>query len=169
MLRWVLFGLLLVVGAFGAPLAQAQPWIANCRQRLDAMVGRIETCFPGGVHLFLANIYDPTDGVGDTQRAGLPAWPDGKLILAAYNRVIADCAERHPRVHRVDLHAAFLGHGIHCAQFWREHYSRQDPHYWYYTNLEDPNDGGYDAIRRLFLNAMAETLARDLDGALPFQ
>ncbi len=29
-------------------------------------------------------------------------------------------------------------------------------HYWYYTNLEDPNERGYDAIRRLFLLEMME-------------
>jgi hypothetical protein len=29
-------------------------------------------------------------------------------------------------------------------------------HYWYATNLEDPNDRGYDAIRRLFLIEMAK-------------
>jgi hypothetical protein len=31
-------------------------------------------------------------------------------------------------------------------------------HYWYYFNLEDPNDRGYDALRRLFLLQMAEVL-----------
>ena len=45
----------------------------------------------------------------------------------------------------------FLGHGIHCTQFWAEHYHPDDPHYWYHVNLEDPNERGYDAIRRLFL------------------
>ncbi len=29
-------------------------------------------------------------------------------------------------------------------------------HHWYYTNLEDPNERGYDAIRRLFLIEMAK-------------
>jgi hypothetical protein len=145
---------------FGATFAQAQPWIARFQQRLDAMVGRVESCFPGGVHIFLPDIYDPTDGVGDIHRAGLPAWPDGKMILAAYHQVIVDCAARHHRAHRVGMHDAFLGYGIHCSQFWREHYSRPDPHSWDYANLEDPNDRGSDAIRRLFLNALAGVLPR---------
>jgi hypothetical protein len=55
-----------------------------------------------------------------------------------------------------------MGHGIHCLQFWREHYHADDPHYWYFDNLEDPNDRGYDALRRLFLIEMA----RALPGAL---
>jgi hypothetical protein len=39
-----------------------------------------------------------------------------------------------------------------------KHYDRKDPHYWYFINLEDPNERGYDALRRLFLNAMAAHL-----------
>jgi len=59
-------------------------------------------------------------------------------------------------VHLVDLHTAFLGHGIHCTQFWAKHYNSRDPHYWYHVNLEDPNERGYDAIRRLFLIEMTK-------------
>jgi lysophospholipase L1-like esterase len=141
---------------YGATLAQARPWIEDFSRRLEQMIQRITAAFPGGCHLFLANIYDPTDGVGDLQRAGLPAWPEGLAILDAYNRVLAESAARHPHVHAVNLHDTFLGHGIHCRQFWRTHYRAEDPHYWYFTNLEDPNDRGYDAIRRLFLIEMAK-------------
>ena len=56
---------------------------------------------------------------------------------------------------------AFLGHGAHCAEPWREHYDSEDPHYWYYANIEDPNDRGYDAIRRLFFLEMAKVFAAD--------
>ena len=76
--------------------------------------------------------------------------------MAAYNEVIARCAEKHPNVHLVNMHDGFLGHGIHCGQFWSKHYDSKDPHYWYYTNLEDPNERGYDAVRRLFLNEMTK-------------
>jgi hypothetical protein len=137
---------------YGASLAQAAPWIAAFRLRLDAMIQRINKCFPGGCDIFLADIYDPTDGVGDIERAGLPAWKDGLAIHAAYNEVIAQCAAHSTNVHLVRVHAAFLGHGIHCRQFWRDCYRREDPYYWYFANLEDPNDRGYDALRRLFLN-----------------
>jgi lysophospholipase L1-like esterase len=143
---------------FGATWDQAAPWVINFEQRLEAMVSLIKSRFPGGCHIYLANIFDPTDGVGDLEHAGLPAWKDGLKILTAYNDVIRRCAERHPFVHLVDLHAAFLGHGIHCTQFWLAHYDAKDPHYWYYANLEDPNERGYDAIRRLFLLEFARTV-----------
>jgi lysophospholipase L1-like esterase len=144
---------------YGATLDQAKPWVERFEKRLDAMIGRITAAFPGGCHLFLADIYDPTDGVGDIENAGLPAWRDGKALLDAYNAVIRRAAQKHPQVHVVPMHDAFLGHGIHSAQFWRKHYRREDPHYWYFTNLEDPNDRGYDAIRRLFLIEIAKVLA----------
>ena len=147
---------------YGASLAQAKPWIESYRLRLDAIVAQVERRFPGGCHIFLANIYDPTDGVGSARRVGLPAWPDALAVLEAYNQVIAECAARHPSVHLVDIHTPFLGHGLFCRQFWRTHYHPHDPHFWYHDILEDPNDRGYDAIRRQFLLAMA----RDLPSAL---
>jgi lysophospholipase L1-like esterase len=145
---------------YGATLAQAKPWVAEFADRLETIVSDLESRFPGGCHIFLANIYDPTDGVGDIARAGLPAWPDGMKVLAAYNEAIKGCADRHTSVHLVNLHDAFLGHGIHCRQPWASHYDSRDPHYWYYTNLEDPNERGYDAIRRLFLSEMAKESER---------
>lgn len=141
---------------YGATWEQAQPWISGFESRLETIITEITARFPGGCHIFLGNIYDPTDGVGDIQRAGLPAWTDGLKIHAAYNDTIRRCSERHPQVHVVNLHDGFLGHGIHCAQFWSSHYDSKDPHYWYYFNLEDPNERGYDAIRRLFLIEMAK-------------
>jgi lysophospholipase L1-like esterase len=143
---------------YGATIDEAQPWIANFKVRLDAILDQIQAKFPGGCAFFIANIYDPTDDVGDAPNAGLPDWPDGLKIIRAYNEVIAHAAAARKNVELVDMHAGFLGHGIHCLQFWRKHYDKQDPHYWYWENLEDPNDRGYDALRRMFLNEMARVL-----------
>lgn len=141
---------------YGATLAQAGPWIDAFKVRLDEMLEKIDACFPGGCEVYLADIYDPTDGVGDAPSIYLPDWPDGLAIHAKYNEVIAECAESHADVHVVRLHEMFLGHGAHCRQFWRATYKREDPYYWFYDNIEDPNDRGYDAIRRTFLNSVVE-------------
>jgi lysophospholipase L1-like esterase len=141
---------------YGATLAEAQPWIAAFEQRLSKMLDMIESRFPGGCEIFLADIYDPTDGVGDAPSVYLPHWPDGLAIHAEYNHAINRCAAERPNVHIVPLHAAFLGHGSHCRQFWRSTYDVDDPYYWYFDNIEDPNDRGYDAIRRVFLNEVVE-------------
>ncbi len=147
---------------YGATLEQARPWIANFEERLESMLNRIRERFPGGCHFFLANIYDPTDEDGDTFNAGLPRWPEGLRVLLAYNEVIARCAERRDDVVVIDMHREFLGHGIHCRQFWHRYYQKHDPTYWYFDNLEDPHDRGYDAIRRLLLIEMSRVLPKCL-------
>lgn len=145
---------------YGATFEQAEPWARAFEKRLADMIGTVTNRFPGGCHVFLGNIYDPTDGIGDLEKTGpLPPWRQGLGMLRRYNEILERYASRHPNVHLVDIHRAFLGHGIHCTQFWRPVYDRRDPHYWYHDNLEDPNDRGYDAIRRVFLNTMADVLA----------
>ena len=144
---------------YGATLAQAIPWINSFRQRLNAILDTIDARFPGGCEIYLANIYDPTDGVGDAPSVYLPHWPDGLAIHARYNTVITECASSRPHVHFVPLYETFLGHGSHCRQFWRSTYDASDPYYWYYENIEDPNDRGYDAIRRVFLNTIVKSSA----------
>ena len=145
---------------YGARLDEAKPWVENFGRRLESMLAQIESRFPGGCEIFLGNIFDPTDGLGDAERAGLPAWKDSMQILNAYNNVIRRAADAHPNIHVVDVRDAFLGHGIHCTQFWRGHFDWHDPHYWYFYNLEDPNERGYDVIRRLFLLEMARNKDR---------
>jgi hypothetical protein len=132
--------------------------------RLESMFTEIEERFPGGCAIFVADIYDPSDGLGDPESTWvLPAWPDCLRIVDAYNAALRRVAVKYASVHVVPVHDTFLGHGIHCRQFWRANYDWRDPHYWYYENIEDPNDRGYDALRRLFLRAIVEqreTVAR---------
>lgn len=126
------------------------------------MFQAIEKAFPGGCQIFVATIYDPTDGSGDLEHAGLglPPWPEAAAVHRQFNDAIWRAARTRSNVTVVDVHEAFLGHGLHCRQPWHPHYQKADPHYWYYGNLEDPNERGYDAIRRLFLRAMIVKLAR---------
>jgi lysophospholipase L1-like esterase len=139
---------------YGATLAEAEPWIANYGQRMDQLFTSIEAKFPGGCLIFVADIYDPSDGYGNPESAYLPPWPDCVAIHTRYNDALRSAAKEHAAVHLVPMHAEFLGHGIHCRKFWSKHYRGDDPHYWYYFNLEDPNDRGYDALRRLMLTEM---------------
>ncbi len=147
---------------YGATVEEAEIWFANFEDRLTTILGLIDQKFPGGCEIFLGNIYDPTDGVGDTLNAGLPVWDDGLEVLQRYNHIIEETCEQTPNVHLVDLHSTFLGHGIHCKKFWKSTYRKEDPYYWYFDNLEDPNDRGYDAIRRLYLNKIAEVVPQRL-------
>jgi len=141
---------------YGATLAQAETWIANYEQRLVCIFKAIDERFPGGCLIFVGDIYDPSDGLGDPESTwALPAWPDCLRIHAAYNQAIRRAAEKFDSVHIVPMHETFLGHGIHCRKFWTPYFDRRDPCYWYFENIEDPNDRGYDALRRIFLREIA--------------
>lgn len=133
---------------YGCACQQGLVWTENVKQRIRKLLDGLIDKFPGGCEIFLANIYDPTDGKSDPENAGLPRWPDGSRVLGSMNQKIAELCEEYENVHLVDIHSPFLGHGIHCQDFWQEHYHGDDPHYWFYANLEDPNPRGYDAIRR---------------------
>jgi lysophospholipase L1-like esterase len=147
---------------YGATYEQAQPWIHNFEQRLNSIIQTVLAKYPGRCKIFLANIYDPTDGFGDLHHASylLPKWKDGLKILAAYNEVIQKMATGNSAVKLVDIHATFNGHGIHAAHFWHAQYRRDDPHYWFHENIEDPNERGYDALRRIFLTEMVKVWRR---------
>jgi len=143
---------------YGCTYQQAIVWTENVKQRIDMLLQGLMGKFDGGCEIFLANIYDPTDGLGDPQIVGFKRWPDAVRVLSLMNEKIAELCEKYDNVHLVDIHSEFLGHGIHCTEPWRKYYHIDDPHYWYDANLEDPNPRGYDAIRRLFLLEMVKVL-----------
>jgi hypothetical protein len=143
---------------YGVTIEQAVPWMDNFQKRIDDMIKFIGYIFPGGCHIFIANIYDPTDGTGFTNAwfTDAPAWPDGLAILEAYNQIIQGCASKYDNVHVVDIHKTFLGHGINCSKFAFGNDKEEDRTCWFQTKSADPtaNERGQDAIRRLFLNEM---------------
>jgi lysophospholipase L1-like esterase len=141
---------------FGATLAEARPWINNFAERLEQMLIQIHKKFEGNCLIYLGTIYDPTDDQGDAETLGLPAWPDGRLILRQYNDVILSMPQKFKFVRIVDIHRFFLGHGAHFGQFWSDYFSWEDPHLWYLPNFEDPSERGHDTLRRLFLNAIGK-------------
>ena len=55
---------------YGAHRDQIDEWLRNFESRLEAIADKVQSSFPGGCHIFIANIYDPTDGDGDIIDAG---------------------------------------------------------------------------------------------------
>jgi hypothetical protein len=144
---------------YGCSYKQAVVWTENIKQRVITFVEGAMAKFPGGCDVFLANIFDPTDGVSDPQAKGLPRWRGASKIVRLTNRKLAEICSQYENVHLVDIHSTFLGHGIHCTEKWRKYYQEDDPGHWYYYNLEDPNRRGYDAIRRLYLEEIVRVYA----------
>jgi hypothetical protein len=151
---------------YGASWEVGRALAEKFRARLDQLLDEISKRFPGGSEIFIATIFDPTDGVGDIERANpllrlvkpLPRWPDGLRIHAAFNDHIRAAAQARAHVHVVDVYSALLGHGLHCRDPKNVHYHEGDPTTWLYFNVEDPNRRGYDAIRRTFLLRMIDVL-----------
>ena len=139
---------------YGCTYKQGKEWCEMLKGRLDTLLSGLMERFPGGCDIFFSNIFDPTDGVGDPQTVMMNRWPACVKVLGLANEKIAELCEKYPNVHLVDIHSEFLGHGIHCDEFWRKHYRKDDPHFWYAPILEDPNIRGHDAIRRVYLNKM---------------
>ena len=139
---------------YGCTYKQAQEWCEQLKGRLETLLIGLNEKFPGGCDIFFANVYDPTDGVGDPQTMMMHRWGACTKVLGLANQKIAELCEQYPNVHLVDIHGPFLGHGIHCDEPWRKHYDKDDPHFWYAPILEDPNLRGHDAIRRIFLLEM---------------
>jgi lysophospholipase L1-like esterase len=61
--------------------------------------------------IVVATVYDPSDGSGDADRLGLPAWPRALELLAELNRSLGALAAEHGAL-VADVHARFLGHGL---------------------------------------------------------
>ena len=140
-----------------ADIFEQWEWITNRLNYRLVLTEKSETVWEGRVEEpklhFLSNRLDVTS-------YGYWASLTDQPHHTAYNDVIRRCAVERKTVHLVPMREAFLGHGVHCTQFWREHYRSDDPHYWYATNLEDPNIRGYDALRRVFLLEIAKILGK---------
>jgi lysophospholipase L1-like esterase len=139
---------------------EATPWSNSYKQRMIRFIEAFQDGIPGQVDVFLADIYDPTDEVGDIENAegvDLPAWPEGFDVHAMYNQRISEVADA-TGAHLVNMRQAMLGHGIHHDDMSNPYYDPNDPSYWYCSNLEDPNDLGYHAIRGAFWAEMEKQL-----------
>ena len=106
------------------------------------------------VTVFVANVYDPSDGTGDFTVAAsgkkcpgaLSFFPAGKAtapLLDPWEKIFADVAAKHPGSNVVDLRGKYQGHGVNKADSW------------FYGDCIHPNAAGHDAVRDLFWSAIA--------------
>jgi lysophospholipase L1-like esterase len=117
---------------------------ANLKTDLDALVasGRLGS---GKVVILEANIYDPSDGMGNFTSGGggcpkfnAPASEDA-MVFGAWNDLIAAAVTDHmANDNLLDLHALFQGHGFNGNDNW------------FYTDCLHPNQKGHEQLRRAF-------------------
>ena len=92
---------------------------------------------------------------GAVGRRCLPGPPAAQASANTGHVIPAAVRQRNPDLARCESDKRGHRKAARVRQFWVRRYDWMDPHYWYYTNLEDPIERGYDAIRRLLLIEMA--------------
>jgi lysophospholipase L1-like esterase len=103
--------------------------------------------------IVVATVYDPSDGSGDADRLGLPAWPQALELLTELNRSLGALAAEHGAL-VADVHARFLGHGLAAGDPAQP--AARPPHrgLWY-CGLIEPNAWGASEIRAAFWDTLA--------------
>ena len=102
--------------------------------------------------VLVGTVYDPSDGTGDAERVGLPAWPEVVGVLAELNEALrAVAAEHGARV--AEIHRTFLGHGLS-----RGNPAQPDPRPRYrdlwYCDVIEPNAWGASGVRQAFAEGL---------------
>ena len=140
---------------YGSTIEQAAPWIARYESRLEQLFTTIEARFPGGCQIFIADIYDPSDGAGHPESAGLPAWPDVLTIHGAYNDACAAPPHATAPYAWCPCKMYFWGMVFTAGRFGRRIITLTIP----ITGMRQSGGSqrcGYDAIRRVFLNEIVK-------------
>lgn len=138
------------------PFVDADALIDETLGRVDAILGFFgdTAVFPYGSRVFLTNVYEPSDGVGQSP-CFLGYDYSGRLAaLASYNTDLQALGDTHGAT-VVDLHGHFLGHGRHHDDPENPYYDAADPTLWFAPDCIHPNDPGHHQVRRLFLGAVA--------------
>ena len=111
--------------------------------------------FPDGSTLLMANVYEPTDAVGQVGNCFyglnisflLPNLHDANTQLRALAEEAGFSA--------LDLRGTFLGHGFNHSDPTTPYFNEEDPSLWMANSCTHPNPRGHHEIRELFWRAIA--------------
>ena len=114
----------------------------NIAEALDLLLAPGRFGAGVAVHVFEANIYDPSDGQGNYSQhncnfgQGLPAIPTDTYFANWNGEIASQVAAKGQFV--ADIHGYFRFHGF------------NHPPSWYHTDCTHPNTTGHDQLRRYF-------------------
>ena len=111
--------------------------------------------FPDGSTVLMANVYEPTDTVGQVRgcfygldiSSLLPSLHDANTRL----RGVAE----EEGFSALDMRGTFLGHGFHHGDPATPYYDENDPSLWLANDCIHPNPRGHHEIRAMFWRAIA--------------
>ena len=142
-----------VLAAFG-DTRRALEIVDVVHTRVTEALRRLRVLMPPERPIVVMTVYDPSDGGGDTERAGLPPWPEVVTVLGHLNAALRAAAAAHDAA-VADLHARFLGHGLsrgHPGQADARPADRE----LFYCRLIEPNAWGANAIREVLWNTLED-------------
>jgi len=142
-----------VLGAYG-DTRQALDIVGGVGARVDQALDRLRALVGPEDPILVGTVYDPSDGTGETWKAGLPPWPDVVDVVAELNAALRAVAGKHGAL-VADIHGRFLGHGLRAGNPAQPDARPRDRALWY-CNVIEPNAWGADAVRGAFWEALHE-------------
>ena len=140
-----------VLGAYG-DTRRALETVALVGARVARALDRLRAIVAADAPIVLGNVYDPSDGTGETWRVGLPPWPDVVDVIGELNATLRQVASDHG-AQLADIHGRFLGHGLQAGDPGQPHARPGERRQWYCQVIE-PNAWGADAVRAAFWAAL---------------
>jgi hypothetical protein len=109
--------------------------------------------FPDGAFVYAANVYEPSDGTGQSDCFFGFNYADRLSTLDQMNEDIIDLAAEH-ELAIVDIRGHFSGHGYNAEDESVFGYDADDTTLWLANDCIHPNDVGHHEMRRLFHSAI---------------
>ena len=132
---------------------RAEKTVGNWREIADYFLD--DERFPDGSTVLMANVYEPTDAVGQVRSCfyGL----DISSLLPRLHDVNTQLRELavEAEFSALDLRGTFLGHGFHHDDPSSLHHDADDPSLWLASDCIHPNPRGHHEIRAMFWRAIA--------------
>jgi len=162
-----LFSLFFELYSSAALRADPQPAVDRFRASVKGVlaIAGDRAVFPRAPKLFVTNVPDPSDGVGDLATLVAASFPLAgrdlgvvtpelvKTVLAGINQAIAEETAAAGGT-LIDVSAHFLGHGYHATEATSPHYRADDPTKWF-RSFVDANRRGAHELRRLTWRALS--------------
>ncbi len=127
--------------------------VGNWREMAEYFLD--EQRFPDGATVLMANVYEPTDAVGQAGSCfyGLDI---SSLLPSLHdaNTQLRGLAEEGG-FSALDMRGTFLGHGFNHSDSSAPHYDDADPSLWMRNDCVHPNPRGHHEIRAMFWRAIA--------------
>lgn len=129
--------------------------IARVGQNIETIIDFYDDTarFPDGAYIYMANVYDPTDGTGDLPACypGLDLSSSLSYLDEINDALVTLAIEREVAV--LDIQQHFLGHGFHFDNPDAPFYDASNPEMWF-ADCVHPNNTGHNELRQMFYSAI---------------